>query len=359
MTASSGFLTISQLNQATREGSEPAKLLAQIESLQKKESSNGKPYWELKLRDHDSTLTLRAWSDTDAFLVCETLKEKNCVEITGDFYQNGIYGIDAKRWQITAVNEERSLDFLSGSAETRQATEANYNFICQQVSEMKDPRLKRLSECFLEEFGERFKRAAAARTYHHARRGGLCEHSSQMMRSALALCQVYTQLNQDLLLAGILFHDSGKLWETCPGEHDLTISRELFGEMLGHISIGVELVNKIWNKLDDEKPAWSDLKPATEQVRIHLLHLVASHHGELQFGSPVEPKTPEALALHYIDNLDARLQMVNETYEKSPCIAPNIHERRRPLNVSLITPLQKFDPQPPEPQPETPPETTF
>ncbi|MFV0337032.1 MAG: HD domain-containing protein [Chthoniobacterales bacterium] len=352
MTDSSEFRTITQINQATREGVEPAKLQVQIESIRKKESSNGKPYWELKLRDHDSALTLRAWSDTDAFFVCENLKDKDCVEITADFYQNGSFGIDAKRWQIAPLTEERTASFLVGSEEMRQAIEINYDFICTQISEVKDPRLKRIGETFLEEFGERFKRTAAARAYHHAYRGGLCAHCAQMMRSALALCQVYTELNQDLIITGILFHDSGKLWETCPDKNDLVIQRELFGEMLGHISIGIEFVNKAWGKLDSEKAAWSKLQPPSEQVRIHLLHLVASHHGELQYGSPIEPKIPEAVALHYIDNLDARLQMFAENYEKSPLLAPQIYERRPPLKVSPIAPLKKFSSEAEEQNPQ-------
>jgi 3'-5' exoribonuclease len=158
-----------------------------------------------------------------------------------------------------------------------------------------------------------------------------------MMRTSSALCAAYPTLNRDLLLTGVLFHDSGKLWEVCPPESGFEIPRELRGELLGHISIGIELVNALWRKLPLEE--WREVVPVSEDVRLHLLHLIAAHHGELQYGSPVEPKTPEAIALNMIDNLDARLEMIAAAYIKQPEIAPGIHERVRTLNTSPVKPL--------------------
>jgi len=160
-----------------------------------------------------------------------------------------------------------------------------------------------------------------------------------MMRAADALCGVYPALNRDLLLAGVLFHDTGKLWEMCPPEQGFEMPREIRGELLGHINIGIEFVNMLWRKLSLEE--WKSLQPPSEDVRLHLLHLVAAHHGELQFGSPVEPKTPEAVALHFLDNMDARLEMFAMAYARQPEIAPGIHERVRPLNTSPVRALAK------------------
>src|SRR5581483_9840511 len=97
------------------------------------------------------------------------------------------------------------------------------------------------------------------------------------------------------------------------------------GELLGHITIGIEVVNTLWRKLD--LTPWATLQPASEDVRLHLLHLLAAHHGELQFGSPIVPKTPEAQALHYIDNLDAKMEMMTLAYATSRSLAPRIQER--------------------------------
>ena len=113
---------------------------------------------------------------------------------------------------------------------------------------------------------------------------------------------------------------------------------------MGHISIGLELVNSIWRKLQTEENlgAWGSLSPASEDVRMHLLHLIGAHHGEPQFGSPVYPKTPEALALNYIDNLDARLEMIFAGYPVAKPLAARVFERVRPLPGNLIKPLDKF-----------------
>jgi 3'-5' exoribonuclease len=109
------------------------------------------------------------------------------------------------------------------------------------------------------------------------------------------------------------------------------------GELLGHINIGIELVNTLWKSLPVDD--WKDLAPDNEDVRLHLLHLIAAHHGELEFGSPVQPKTPEAIALHYIDNLDAKLEMLARGYEGGPSVAERIYDKVKPLNVRLVAPL--------------------
>jgi len=340
--ASSPSHTITQLRHATQDGHVRAVLHAQIEEINQRESSNGKPFWELKLRDEADLLTLRAWSDTPAFMVCGLLKAADCVEVKGDFYLNAPFGMDARKWELHKLAEEQALALFEGSEETRLALEEDFAFIRSTIDSVGDPRLRRLSQLFLEEHGERFLRAAAARNYHHARRGGLCQHTAQMMRSAVAICGVYPRLNRDLLCAGVLFHDSGKLWETCPGEKDFGIPRDLLGEMLGHITIGIELVNRLWSKLEHERSGWQKLQPASETVRLHLLHLIAAHHGELQFGSPVEPRSPEAIALHYVDNLDAKMEMTALAYERAAEVAPGIYERSRPLSTGLVAPLPHF-----------------
>ena len=116
------------------------------------------------------------------------------------------------------------------------------------------------------------------------------------------------------------------------------------GELIGHISIGLELVNSIWRNLQSTEnlDAWKDLVPASEDVRLHLLHLIGAHHGEMELGSPVYPKTPEAMALHYIDNLDARLEMFFAGYLTAKPLAARIFDRVRPLPGNLIKPLEKF-----------------
>ncbi len=332
--------TIAELRARTREGNFPAELHAQIEELKRKEGSNAKPFWELRLRDATDTLTLRVWSDSPNFRVCESLETGVCVEVSGEFLQNGTFGLDARRWEIRRLNPEECEILFAGAAGDREAVESDFLFIRDSVRKLGDPRLRAMGERFMDAFGARFARAAAARVNHHARRGGLVQHTAQMMRAALAMAAVYPRLNQDLLVTGVLLHDCGKLWETCPAENGFTIEPDMRGELMGHISIGVEVINALWRELP--KDSWDELTPTSEDVRLHLIHLVLSHHGSLEFGSPVLPKTPEAITLHYLDNLDARLEMIFCAYETTPEIAPGFFDRVRPLNVSPVRQLEIF-----------------
>jgi 3'-5' exoribonuclease len=166
-----------------------------------------------------------------------------------------------------------------------------------------------------------------------------------MMRTGDLICSAYPQLNRDLLLTGVLFHDCGKLWENQYPEKGFAQGYTLHGEMLGHIPLGIELVNKLWRDVAETPAAkgWLALEPATENVRLHLLHLIASHHGEYQFGSPTLPRTPEAIALHYVDNLDAKLEMMKDAYGQANELADGIYEKQFPLPANLVAPLQAFD----------------
>ena len=163
-----------------------------------------------------------------------------------------------------------------------------------------------------------------------------------MMRSAVKIGEAYPSLNRDLLISGVLFHDCGKLWENNYAEGGFVMPYNLHGEMIGHIALGLELVNKLWRQLMDSEEAksWSPLEPASELVRVHLLHLIGSHHGEMQFGSPVLPKTPEAIVLHHVDNIDAKLEMLRRGYETSAQLGNGILERVRPLSQNLVEPLR-------------------
>ena len=142
----------------------------------------------------------------------------------------------------------------------------------------------------------------------------------------------------------MLFHDAGKLWENHVAEDAFGIEQCERGELLGHINMGIEIVNSLWRQLkaDDAFAEWKKIEPGSECVRLHLLHLIASHHGELAFGSPVLPKTPEAFALHYIDNLDAKMEMVFGAYGSAKQVVPNIYDRTRPMTQYLVEPLKAF-----------------
>jgi 3'-5' exoribonuclease len=337
------LMTLTEIRRAAQSDPVPARVHVQVESALPKLTREQQPYCELSLADACDRMTLRVWSDHPAYKACSALTDQDFVELSAEFHQHSQYGLEARKWTVRPLTAEEKAALLEGPADLRAKQKADLEFIAQTVASILDPRLRGLGEGFLKEWGDRFRRTAAARNYHHARRGGLVEHTAQMMRVVLVIAPLYPQLNLDLLLAGILFHDSGKLWENQLPESGFTMGYDERGELMGHISIGLELVNSLWRKLSVENGAgWKNLAPPSEDVRLHLLHLIGAHHGEPQFGSPVSPKTPEAMTLHYIDNLDARLEMFAAGYTTAKPIAPRIFDRVRPLPGNLVKSLEKF-----------------
>jgi 3'-5' exoribonuclease len=338
-------MTLSEIRRAaSRQGGSPvtASVHVQVESATPKVTREQKPYCELGLADACDRMTLRVWSDHPNYKACGALTNESFIELTGDFVSSQ-FGLEATKWTMRPLTPPEKNDLLQGPAELRAKQAADWKFILETIGTINDPRLRALCDAFVKEFSERFRRTGAARRNHHARRGGLVEHTAQMMRLATAITPLYPQLNVDLLIAGILFHDSGKLWENALPENGFVMNYDELGELMGHISIGLELVNALWRRLSVENAElWKNLSPASEDVRMHLLHLIGAHHGEPEFGSPVAPKTPEAMALHYIDNLDARLEMFAAGYATAKPLAPRIFDRVWPLPGNLVKSLEKF-----------------
>ncbi len=300
-------MTLSEIRRAAQSGPVSARVHVQVESAGPKLTREQKPYCELSLADACDRMTLRVWSDHPAYKACSALNSESFIELTGEFNSHSQYGLEAQKWTVRPLTAQEKDELLQGPAELRAKHNADWQFIVETIATITDPRLRALCDAFVKDLGERFRRTAAARNYHHARRGGLVEHTAQMMR-----------------IANVMGYDER-------------------GELLGHISIGLELVNSLWRKVSaDNGDAWKSLTPPSEDVRLHLLHLIGAHHGEAQFGSPVSPKTPEAMALHYIDNLDARLEMFAAGYTTAKPLAGRIFDRVRPLPANLVAPLEKF-----------------
>jgi 3'-5' exoribonuclease len=336
--------TIEDLKQQPGADRSPAFLHAQIDGVTVKQTREQKPYLEIPLRDGTSSFLLRVWSDHPSYAFCSQLRPGDFVEIRGEFFVSTSFGLEARNWAIRSLTAAEKADLLAGPVDVQKKQRSDYEAIESYAASISDPRLRKLCLVFLQEFGDRMRRSAGARNYHHARRGGLVEHVAQMMRSSDAVAKVYRGLNRDLLLAGVLFHDSGKLWENCFPKDSFMMPFDVRGELIGHVSIGVELVNRLWQRLKESADFsdWNLLSPDSESVRLHLIHLVASHHGEKEFGSPVEPKTPEALALHLIDNLDAKLEMMTNAYQLGKRLNAEVVERVRPLPTNLVEPLPPF-----------------
>jgi 3'-5' exoribonuclease len=343
------LLSIRQLKLVAEAQPQPYRIRVQVEANSERETAQGKPFREVKLVDGADTLTWRVFDGNPLFSNVATLKPGKWIELSAQWVDTGKFGLEPKNAALRYLEDEEVQGLLGGDELTRERQQTDFGDISTFITQIADPRLKGLCLLFLDQHGERFRRAAAARDYHHARRGGLVEHVAQMMRSAVKICEAYSSLNRDLLVAGVLFHDCGKLWENNYAEGSFTMPYSLHGEMVGHIALGMELVNKLWRQLMETEAAkgWALLEPSSELVRLHLLHLIGSHHGEMQFGSPVLPKTPEAIVLHHVDNIDAKLEMFRRGYDTSREIGTGIFERVRPLPANLVRPLDPVVVEPP------------
>ncbi len=334
-------MTVRELERRAAAGPVEAILRVQLEAVRSRLTKQDKEYLELEFTDGEGRLPLRVWADHPLHTQAAQLRERDFLELGGRWTFRDPYGLEPGRLSLRALGEEEKEALLHGSAGRRERQDADYRCIEEYVSGMRDPRLGGLASRFLTEYGERFRRTAAAREFHHARRGGLVEHVAQMLRSADALCGVYTEIHRDLLLAGVLFHDCGKLWENSCDKDGFAMPYQEVGELIGHIACGMELVNRLWRDLEEagELERWSAWVPGNDDVRLHLLHLIAAHHGTQEFGSPVVPRTPEAMLLHFVDNIDAKMEMMAEGYLRGRKLAPRIFQRVRPLPGNLVVSL--------------------
>lgn len=313
-------------------------LHCQITALRESATRNGKPYLDVEFSDGTASEKIKIWQDSNAYDAFRNLEQGDSAQFEGRFWRNQ-FGLNIDNLRVRPLTTEETESLFNGSPERIAKLDADITFVNETLASLTDPRLRLLCQTFISQYGEKFRRAAAARSYHHARRGGLLDHTSQMMRAAVALKPVYPAVNWDLVIAGVLLHDSGKLWENDYEPQGFTSPLTLLGELLGHITIGIELVNRLWRTLESDPAFIEPGNPPRELVREHLLHLIASHHGQREFGAPVTPRTPEGWMLHYIDNIDARFEMLAATYAEKAQTVPGIYEHRPPLEGRAIAPL--------------------
>jgi len=312
----------------------------QLAGIREGRTAAGKPFIDLEAADSTARVKFKIWSDSQAFTYLQQSREGDVAELSGRFLVND-YGLNVNQPELEALTDAQSDALLAGTPERQERLALDWKLFQETFGSLQDARLRTVALLALESYEKKWKRAAAARSYHHARRGGLLEHTAQMLRCAIALAPLYEEVTPDLLYCGVLFHDIGKLWENDYAETGFTSQPVRKGELIGHITIGVEVANRLWHEASQKDPAAfaPDGKPSPDLVRDHLLHLIVSHHGELEFGSPVMPKTPEGWLLHHIDNIDAKIEMLRGAYLESEEVAPGLVQAKRPMMGLIARPL--------------------
>lgn len=261
------------------------------------QTKNGKPYISLKLKDRTGEIEARVWDNAEGFH--ETFKNGMVawVAAAAESFQGRVQ-LKIERAGLMDEDQVDASQFLPAS---RFDPDAMFEELCDLASRMENPHLKGVLMDFFEDadFEARLKRAPAAKRFHHAYIGGLLEHTLSVARGACAVSDLYPVLNRDLLLTGAILHDIGKVWEFDQGlEGDYTDE----GRFLGHLVIGVRM-------LEEKITARPDFPV---DLALLLKHMIVSHHGEYELGSPKKPKILEALALHQIDDLDAKMNGIGD-----------------------------------------------
>lgn len=272
-----------------------------VTTKQVKPKKSGEPYLALTLADRCGQIEAKMWDNVEDAI--DSFDQEDFLKIKGllNKYKN--------RFQLT-IHKLRKLgdsevDFADYLPKTTKNVDDLWGALEEFVNSIGDPHLKTLIQSFMSDpvIGSAYRNAPAAKTLHHAYIGGLLDHVVSLCRSCDLVSRNYPQVNRDLLLAGAFLHDIGKI-------HELSYSRSFSytsrGQLLGHMIIELEMLQaKI-----AQMPHFPD------KLKTLLEHLIISHHGEYEFGSPKLPMFPEALMLHYLDDLDSKMESMRAHFER-------------------------------------------
>ena len=270
-------------------------------------TTRGDLYIAMFLSDRTGQTNGRMWQATEA--VYKALPKPGFVHVQGrsELYQNNLQIIINNISVVDAEKVEVD-DFL---AKTDKDTGKMFEEVKKTVSQIKNTQLNKLIGEFLvdKELMEKFCKAPGGTALHHNYIGGLLEHTLNMLQVATAILPLYPDVQSDLVLAGIFLHDMGKTEEL---SYDMAFSYTDSGQLIGHIVKTVLMVNK---KADALKTKGTQI----DQFILDALgHIILSHHGAFEFGSPKLPATPEAFMVYFIDDLDAKLNQVAIAIENEP-----------------------------------------
>lgn len=260
-------------------------------------AKNGKQYQFIKLQDRTGQIDAFNWNYQDGHHLFQdgdvaTVKG-SVVEFKGNL-------------QISIANiipSGAAFDRARFLPSTKYNIDELFARLEKVIGKISDSHLKKLlvTVAFDPEIHAKLLVAPAAKGMHHAYIGGLLEHMVSVMELAHRVCPHYPHVNQDMVLAGAFFHDLGKIYEL---EYDTAFGYTTPGMLLGHLYIGCEIVERFTHRIHN----------FPDKLALELKHIILAHHGELEYGSPKRPKTYEALIVHHLDDLDAKLQVIEASF---------------------------------------------
>ncbi|HET7841049.1 MAG TPA: OB-fold nucleic acid binding domain-containing protein, partial [Terriglobia bacterium] len=263
---------------------QPVRSTFLVQTKERKIASNGSAYLDLELRDSSGSVKAKLW---DCDRLNPDFAADDIVQVEGmvEEYRGGLQ-LKIRRIAKCAGGEFDLLDYFPRSA---RDPEEMFAALLDRLKRVPEGPLRSLMISVVEdpEIAPRLKLAPAATSFHHAYLGGLLEHILSLIGMGDQVCDHYPSLDRDLVLAGLVLHDLGKLEEL---GYERGFHYTTRGQLIGHISIGLELVQTKIRALPDFPAALKD----------RLEHIILSHHGKLEFGSPKEPAFPEALVVHYL-----------------------------------------------------------
>ncbi len=313
---------------------------------QVKSKKNGELYLSLTLADRSGQLQANMWDNVTEAI--DAFEQDDFVKVKGAVHKyNG-------RWQLTLHKVrklgESEIDYSDYIPKTTKDIDQLWRTLGEFVDSFENAWLKSLVKEFIADdaIATAYKCAPAAKTLHHAFVGGLLDHVVSLLTVCDLAARNYPQVNRDLLLTGAFLHDIGKV-------HELTYQRSIAyttqGQLLGHMIIELQMLH---DKLE-RVPGFP------EELRVLIEHMIISHHGQYEFGSPKLPMFPEALMLHYMDDLDSKMESMRAQFEReteldSPWTSYNSSLGRSLLNTKKflekgLSPAHRAEPEESEPVP--------
>lgn len=271
-----------------------------IKNSTKGVASNGKPFLSLVLQDKTGEIEAKLWDvspEQEKIYTAPTI-----IKVLGDI-QNYRGKLQLRIKRIRPANSQDNVQIEDFLEKAPIPVEKMQEIVTEYIFAINNPKLQRITRYLLKKYEKQFFMYPAATTNHHEFVSGLAYHVVSMLRLAEKICELYPGLNKDLLYAGIILHDLGKVHEL---SGPVAASYTVEGTLLGHITMMVDEIGK----------AAQELGIDGEEITL-LKHIVLSHHGKAEWGSPKPPLVMEAEVLHHIDNLDAKINMMERALENT------------------------------------------